>query len=154
MLIGDVTIGRFVPPRVRAQLAVPLLLLLAVPNLLFALEPGVWVAAVTVCVASVGYGASLVQQERLMSLTPPELSGHALGLHSAGMLTMQGVSAALAGTLAQLTTPGAAMALMAAGSVCVTVALVGAGRRTGRGAVVPGADDELRTAGDPGAIRA
>ncbi|MEU6230123.1 MFS transporter [Streptomyces sp. NPDC047042] len=137
MLIGDVTVGRFVPPRVRRQLAVPLLLLLAVPNLLFAVGPGVWTAAVTVCVASVGYGASLVQQERLMSLTPAELSGHALGLHSAGMLTMQGVSAALAGTLAQLATPGAAMALMAAGSVCVTVGLAGAGRRvaaTGAGA--------------------
>ena len=133
MLIGDVTIGRFVPPRVRGRLAVPLLLLLAVPNLAFALDPGTWPAAVTVCVASVGYGAGLVQQERLMSLTPPELSGHALGLHSAGMLTMQGVSAALAGTVAQLTSPGAAMALMAAGSVCVTVGLVAAGRREGRG---------------------
>lgn len=129
MLIGDVTIGRFVPPRLRRQLAVPLLLLLAVPNLVFALGPGVWTAAVMVCVASVGYGASLVQQERLMSLTPPELSGHALGLHSAGMLTMQGMSAALAGTIAQLASPGAAMAVMAAGSVCVTVGLVGAGRR-------------------------
>jgi MFS family permease len=132
MLIGDVTIGRFVPPRLRRRLAVPLLLLLAVPNLLFALNPGVQAAAVTVCVASVGYGASLVQQERLMSLTPPELSGHALGLHSAGMLTMQGVSAALAGTIAQLASPGAAMAVMAAGSVCVTVGLVAAGRREGR----------------------
>lgn len=129
MLIGDVTIGRFVPPRLRRQLAVPLMLLLAVPNLVFALGPGVWTAAVMVCVASVGYGASLVQQERLMSLTPPELSGHALGLHSAGMLTMQGMSAALAGTIAQLASPGAAMAVMAAGSVCVTVGLVGAGRR-------------------------
>ncbi|WP_229695002.1 MFS transporter [Streptomyces lacrimifluminis] len=133
MLIGDVTIGRFVAPRLRRQLAVPLLLLLAVPNLLFALTPEMWAAAVTVCVASVGYGASLVQQERLMSLTPPELSGHALGLHSAGMLTMQGVSAALAGTIAQLTSPGAAMTVMAAGSVCVTAALVAAGRREGRG---------------------
>ncbi|NEA64578.1 MFS transporter [Streptomyces sp. SID12488] len=133
MLIGDVTIGRFVSPRLRRRLAVPLLLLLAAPNLVFALGPGVWAAAVTVCVASVGYGASLVQQERLMSLTPPELSGHALGLHSAGMLTMQGVSAALAGTIAQLTSPGAAMTVMAAGSVCVTVGLVAAGRREGRG---------------------
>ena len=33
-----------------------------------------------------------------MALTPDELSGHALGLHSAGMLTMQGVAAALAGS--------------------------------------------------------
>ncbi|WP_405820448.1 MFS transporter [Streptomyces sp. NBC_01390] len=149
MLIGDVTIGRFVPPGRRRQLAVPLLLLLAVPNLLFALRPGVWAAAVTVCVASIGYGASLVQQERLMSLTPPELSGHALGLHSAGMLTMQGVSAALAGTVAQLTSPATAMTVMAAGSVCVTVGLVAAGRRAERRTVVPGPDDELRE----GAVR-
>ncbi|WP_369032335.1 MFS transporter [Streptomyces adonidis] len=155
MLIGDVTIGRFVPPRLRRRLAVPLLLLLAVPNLLFAFGPGVWVAALTVCVASVGYGASLVQQERLMSLTPPELSGHALGLHSAGMLTMQGVSAALAGTIAQLTSPGAAMALMAAGSVCVTVGLVVAGRRTERGragneCATPAAREEMGVTYAPG----
>ncbi|MGW3651203.1 MFS transporter [Streptomyces sp. NPDC000878] len=155
MLIGDVTVGRFVPPRVRRQLAVPLLLLLAVPNLLFAFGPGAWVAALTVCVASVGYGASLVQQERLMSLTPPELSGHALGLHSAGMLTMQGVSAALAGTIAQLTSPGAAMTAMAAGSVCVTVGLVVAGRRAEHGrpeneCATPTAREELGVTHTPG----
>ena len=56
--------------------------------------------------ASVGYSASLLLQERLMALTPDELSGHALGLHSSGMLTMQGVGAALAGAVAQLTSPG------------------------------------------------
>ena len=73
--------------------------------------------------ASVGYAASLLLQERLMSLTPEELSGHALGLHSSGMLTMQGVGAALAGAVAELTSPATAMAVMAAASVVVTVAL-------------------------------
>ncbi|WP_232838540.1 MFS transporter [Streptomyces geranii] len=158
MLIGDITIGRFVPPRLRRQLAVPLLLLLAVPNLFFALTPGAWVAALTVCVASVGYGASLVQQERLMSLTPPELSGHALGLHSAGMLTAQGVSAALAGTIAQLTSPATAMTSMAAGSVCVTVGLVlaGRGRRPGGSGdecATPTAREELGVTHAPGSPR-
>jgi hypothetical protein len=82
-----------------------------------------------VTLASVGFGASLVQQERLMALTPDELSGHALGLHSSGMLTMQGVAAALAGSIAQLTSPGTAMTLMAAASGGVTVALATAARR-------------------------
>ena len=58
-----------------------------------------------------------------MVLTPDELSGHALGLHSSGMLAMQGVGAAFAGGVAQLTSPATAMALMAAISIAVTLAL-------------------------------
>lgn len=130
MLAGDVTVCRLLPPAVRARLATPLLLLLAAPYLLFVARPALPVAVVCVTVASVGFGASLVQQERLMSLTPDELAGHALGLHSAGMLTMQGVGAALAGSVAQLTSPAAAMTVMAAGSVAVTLALATAARRS------------------------
>ena len=58
-----------------------------------------------------------------MTLTPDELSGHALGLHSSGMLAMQGVGAALAGAIAQQTSAATAMAVMAAASPAVTVAL-------------------------------
>ncbi|MGW3123567.1 MFS transporter [Streptomyces sp. NPDC001107] len=131
MFVGDVTVGRLVPAALRPRLATPLLLLLAMPYLLFALRPALpWSAALAV-IASVGFGASLVQQERLMALTPDELSGHALGLHSAGMLTMQGVAAALAGSVAQLTSPAAAMTAMAAASAVVTSTLAWAGRRTG-----------------------
>jgi MFS family permease len=129
MFAGDVTVGRLVPTAVRRRLATPLLLLLAGPYLFFALRPALPLAAVAVTLASVGFGASLVQQERLMALTPDELSGHALGLHSSGMLTMQGVAAALAGSIAQLTSPGTAMTLMAAASGGVTVALATAARR-------------------------
>lgn len=123
MLAGDVLVGRFAPARWRARLGAPLLLLLAVPYLVFVLGPPVPVAVAAVTVASIGYGASLVLQQRLMELTPSELSGHALGLHSSGMITMQGVAAALAGALAEHTSPGTAMAVMAAASVAVTLAL-------------------------------
>ncbi|MGW7044988.1 MFS transporter [Streptomyces avermitilis] len=123
MLVGDVTTGRFLAPRVRARLGIPFLLLLAAPYLLFALRPGVALAAVCVAVASIGFGSSLIQQERLVSLIPDELSGHGLGLHTAGMLTMQGVSAALAGGIAQLTSPGPAMTVMAVASITVTLTL-------------------------------
>ncbi|MEU5521371.1 MFS transporter [Streptomyces sp. NPDC047860] len=123
MLAGDVAVGRLIPPGRRRRLATPLLLLLATPYLLFVLHPPLPVAAALAAVASAGFGASLVQQERLMRLTPPELSGHALGLHSSGMLTMQGTSAALAGGLAELTSPPTAMTALALTSATVTLLL-------------------------------
>ena len=123
MLAGDTLAGRFVPQPWREWLGAPLRLLLAVPYLIFALHPSLPLAAAAVAVASVGYSASLLLQQRLMTLTPDELSGHALGLHSCGLLAMQGVGAVIAGVIAQLTSPGTAMALMAAISITVTLAL-------------------------------
>ncbi|MDX3229535.1 MFS transporter [Streptomyces sp. ME19-01-6] len=123
MLVGDILTGRFVPPRWRERLGAPLRLLLAAPYLVFALHPALPLAAAAVTLASVGFAASLLLQERLMALTPEELSGHALGLHFSGMLTMQGVGAACAGAVAQHTSPATAMAVMAAASVAVTLAL-------------------------------
>lgn len=58
-----------------------------------------------------------------MALTPDELSGHALGLHSAGMLTMQGVCALLAGAVAERTSPATGITVLAAASVAVTLIL-------------------------------
>ncbi|MER6014195.1 MFS transporter [Streptomyces bluensis] len=129
MLAGDVTVGRFLTPAVRSRLITPFLLLLAAPYLLFAVRPPLAVAAGCVALASVGFAASLLQQERLLSLTPPHLTGHALGLHSSGMLTLQGVSAALAGAVAQVTSAAAAMAVLAGASVAVTLMLAAAPSR-------------------------
>jgi MFS family permease len=123
MLTGDTLAGRFVPADWRERLGAPLRLLLAAPYLIFALHPGLPLAAAAVAAASVGYSATLMLQQRLMALTPDELSGHALGLHSSGMLTMQGVGAALAGAIAQQTSPSVAMAVLAAVSVTVTLTL-------------------------------
>ncbi|MFG2830148.1 MFS transporter [Streptomyces sp. NPDC048434] len=138
MFVGDVTVGRLVPPAWRPRLAVPLRLLLAMPYLFFVLRPGVALSAVATAVASVGFGASLVLQERLMSRTPDDLAGQALGLHFVGMSTLQGVSAALAGTVAQLTSPATAMTVLAAGSVTVTLTLAALGRHEERQSAVPG----------------
>lgn len=125
MLAGDTVVGRFVPERLRARLAAPLQLLLAAPYLLFALGTGLppVAAAAAVAVSAVGYGASLLYQERLLARVPEESSGHALGLHGSGMLACQGLAAALAGGLAQLTSPATAMALLALASLAVTAAL-------------------------------
>ncbi|GAA4867755.1 MFS transporter [Kitasatospora terrestris] len=131
MLAGDTAVGRFLPRRWRGRLGAPLRLLLAAPYLLFALGPALPLALTAVTLASVGYAASLLLQEQLMELTPEELGGHALGLHSSGMLTFQGVGAALAGAVAGWTSPATAMAVLGALSVAVTLALgpVGGARR-------------------------
>ncbi|NUT97435.1 MAG: MFS transporter [Saccharothrix sp.] len=129
MFAGDLAVGRLVPPAVRPKLATPLRLLLAVPYLFFFLQPGVVWSAVAVTVASAGFAASLVLQERLMSLIPDDLSGQALGLHGTGVVAFQGVGVLIAGTLAQLTSPGTAMTVTAALSATVTLVLAALGRR-------------------------
>lgn len=138
MFVGDMAVGRLVPPALRPRLATPLRLLLAAPYLFFFLRPGVALSAVAVTVASVGFAASLVLQERLMSLTPDDLTGQALGLHATGMAALQGVGAVIAGTLAQLTSPATAMTLMAAASVTVTLTLAALNRHDERQPTAPG----------------
>jgi MFS family permease len=123
MLAGDTLAGRFVSPRWRDRLGPWMRLLLACPYLVFIAHPALAVACAACAVASVGYSATLMLQQRLMALTPDELSGHALGLHLSCMLAMQGVGAALAGTIAEWTSPASGMAVMAATSVAVTLAL-------------------------------
>ena len=130
MLAGDTLAGRFVPARLRRPLTTPVQLLLAAPYLLVALAPPLPLAVLLVAVASVGYSGSLLLQDRLVELTPDRLRGQSLGLHSAGMLTMQAVAATLAGAVAQLVTPALAMAVMAIGSILVSTLLIRPLRRS------------------------
>jgi MFS family permease len=123
MLAGDTALGRFVPARWRGRLISPLRLLLAVPYLLFAVHPPMPLAALAVAVASFGYGASLLLQDRLIALTPQDIRGQALGLNSSGMLTMQAVGATIAGVIAEHVSPASAMTIMAVASVITTLAL-------------------------------
>ncbi|MFS0696203.1 MFS transporter [Streptomyces nitrosporeus] len=130
MLAGDTLVGRF-PPARGGTAPVRLLLLLAAPYLLFALRPGLPWALVLAAAASTGFSASLLLQERLLALTPRAMTGQALGLHSCGMLTAQGAAAALAGAVAQWVPAGTAIAVMAAASAVVTLALAPGLRRDG-----------------------
>lgn len=123
MLAGDFSAGRLIPPRLRPRFVTPLRLLLAAPYLLFILPLGVPTAVGMVAIASTGFGAGLLLQERLIALTDDSIRGQALGLHSSGMMTMQAVGASLAGLIAQHVPPGAAIAMMGSASLLVTVAL-------------------------------
>ncbi|WP_432972288.1 MFS transporter [Dactylosporangium sp. CA-233914] len=129
MLAGDMLAGRFLPARLRRPLTTPVQLLLAVPYLAFAAAPPLAVALPLVVIASVGYCGSLLLQDRLVELTPAQLRGHSLGLHTSGMVTMQAVGATLAGAVAQTMPAGRAMAVMAVASIAVSALLARAYRR-------------------------
>ncbi|ONK12365.1 hypothetical protein [Streptomyces sp. MP131-18] len=142
MLIGDAAMGRFVPAAWRPRLITPLRLLLAVPFLLFALPATLRLplplAAAAALIACTGYSASLLLQEQLIARTPENVRGQALGLQSAGTMTMQAVGASLAGAVAQWLPPGGAMGVMAAASLLVSLALTPALVRLARTPPTPG----------------
>lgn len=123
MLAGDVLVGRLLTARRRQPLTEPLRLLLATPYLLFFLALPVGVAVGLVLIASIGYAATLLLQEQLLAITPAHLSGHALGLHNSGMLTMQAVGAAVAGVIASRLPAGTAIGCLAVASIAVTLSL-------------------------------
>lgn len=85
----------------------------------------------------VGYrelAASLGQQELLIKLMPRAMSGQLLGAESAARVTCQGLCAALAGATAELIPAGMSIAVLAAGSVLVSILLTPALRRAERAA--------------------
>jgi MFS family permease len=152
MLLGDVVIGRFVPPAVRDRLAGPLRVLLAAPYLLFLLRPPLPVAAALAVIASMGYAASLPLQERLIAHTEPGVRGQVLGLFGTGLTGMQGIGSVLAGALAATLGAGPAAAAtaicgMAIASLAVNVLLIPGLRRSRPAvpaAVSPGAPQPER----------
>ncbi len=122
MLLGDLTVGRLLTADRRRRCAFALRLLLAAPYLLFALQPPVPVLTAAVFVAGAGFAATLPLQEQLLASTPDQVRGQVQGVESAGRMTWQGLGAAVAGGLAQLLTPAAAITTLAAVSVTITVA--------------------------------
>jgi hypothetical protein len=129
-MVGDLTIGRFVPPGWRDRIIEPLRLLLAVPYLLFFLTPPPAVAVPIGFLAAAGYAASLPLQDRLIRNTDDAVQGQVLGLHMNGMMLWQAIGALIAGTVASFVPPATAMGAMAAASTAVTLLLVPGLRRS------------------------
>jgi predicted MFS family arabinose efflux permease len=142
MMTGDLVVGRVLGASRRRRWNPAMRFLLAVPFLPFLLTLPLWLAAAFVALGSVGYAASLAQQEMLVAVTPPELRGQVLGLESALRMTMFGVCAVLAGAVADLWTPGWTMTACAVASVVASAVLVRPLSRVSRSAL-RAADREL-----------
>jgi predicted MFS family arabinose efflux permease len=123
MLCGDVLVGRVLDARQRRRWGTPLRVLLAAAFLPFVLPLPLAVAAALAALGSVGYGASLLQQEQLVVLAPEDVRGQALGVEGSARTAAQGACAVLAGALADAVGAGLAITLLAASSLVVTALL-------------------------------
>jgi MFS family permease len=137
MLAGDLVMGRVLNEAQRRRSAAWLRLWLAVPFLVFVLEPGVTLAAILAGTACLGFAATLAQQELLVRLTPPSLAGQVLGVDSAARVACQGFGALLAGVVAETVPVANAIVLLALGSVLVSLALTPSLTRIGERAASP-----------------
>ncbi|MFI6387570.1 MFS transporter [Nonomuraea sp. NPDC050547] len=132
MAVGEFTVGRFAAPSLRERLSLPLAVLLGVPWLFFALEPGVvWAAVLTACAAA-GLAYQLGLQRRFLEAVPEHVRGQAFGLQSAGLMTGQAAGAAIVGGVGELTGPPTAMVIGGAAGVVVALALFRQLRGTAR----------------------
>ena len=152
MMTGDLVVGRYLSWQRRRSVAHWLRFLLAVPFLGFAFDLPLAVLCILVAVGSSGYSASLAQQEILVDLTPSEMRGQVLGLESALRMTTFGVTAILAGALADLTAAAPVMTALAVASLLVSVVLsrplARIGSPHGSGPAAEGLQT-VRASGDP-----
>ena len=111
MLAGEFVVGRFLPPGRRERLTPWLALLLGVPLMVFAVRPGIAVAAVALGLAAAGMSYHLGLARRFLEAAPEAFRGQAFGLLNTGMMTLQGLTMAGAGALAEALAPGTVMAL-------------------------------------------
>ena len=122
MMIGSLLIGRIVGPDARLRLLVPLMTVVGLPLVGFAVGglPVVLCGALLV-VAGTGFAFGLAIQQRFREVVPVEERGQAFSLLSTGLMTAQGVSPALAGALAGVLPVGNVIALCGAVSVLTAV---------------------------------
>ncbi|MEV4140479.1 MFS transporter [Dactylosporangium sp. NPDC049742] len=120
MLLGNFVAGRFLRPTLRERLAGPFLLLLGTPLIAVLAAPPLPVLAALLVIAGTGFAYGLGLQRAFLAAAPEARRGQLFALLSTGMMTLQGLSPLLLGTVAELTSP--ALAIASAGAATVLVA--------------------------------
>ena len=123
MLAGDVVIGRFCRPAMRRRLVFPLALMTGAPLLALILHPPWLVVAAALFGCGFGFGYMLGIQQAFLDSLPEGLRGQGFGLLSTGLMGGQGVTPPLAGAVAAVAGPAAAMAATGAATVLATCCL-------------------------------
>lgn len=119
MLLGNLVIGRFVRPATRERLVAVLVTVLGLPLLVFVFNPPWPVCAALLLVTGSGLAYSLGLQRAFLDALPEASRGQAFGLLSSGMMTVQGVGPAVFGSVAEVTSVGAAMSFAGIAVLCV-----------------------------------
>ncbi|MQY12047.1 hypothetical protein SRB5_21760 [Streptomyces sp. RB5] len=131
-IAGEVLAGTALGPGGRARVVAPLAAARLVPYLLYALHPGVPVAAVVLAVAGLAEAYTLGLDRMFVDAVPEELRGRAMTLLQAGLMTIQGLGMAAAGAAAEFVPVQYVVAGAGAlGTVCVLLVLAGLRRTEG-----------------------
>lgn len=124
--LGAILLTRIVPPVWRLRLLGPLAVATSAVLLPTGLAPGLWVTVALWAVCGILGAHDAVTSATFMRAVPDESRGQAYGLAAAALQAAQGIGIALAGVLAELTTPATAIAVFAAVGV-----LAGSGAAAG-----------------------
>jgi predicted MFS family arabinose efflux permease len=120
MILGEVVVGRLLPPGARERLVVPLVVILGLPLLAFVATPGPVLAGALLLISGTGFAYCLGIQRKFLDAVGEYRRGQAFGLLAAGLMTCQGLGPAVFGALAEVIPAGTSIA--AAGAVTVLTA--------------------------------
>ncbi|MFD8638730.1 MFS transporter [Streptomyces zaomyceticus] len=100
-IAGELFAGSFLTASTRSRIVLPLALTGVLPYLLYAVEPGVALAAVALFLAGATGAYTLGLDAWFVAAVPEEQRGRAMTLMTAGMMTVQGIGMAGAGVAAE-----------------------------------------------------
>ncbi|MET9931784.1 MULTISPECIES: MFS transporter [unclassified Streptomyces] len=133
---GELLAGSLLSAAARSRIVVPLAVTGVLPYLLYAVEPGVVLAAAALFLAGATGAHTLGLDARFVAAVPEERRGRAMTLMTAGMMTVQGVGMAGAGLAAEFVPVRTVVAgTGVAGTLCLLAAaaeLRAAGATEGR----------------------
>ncbi|MFF1441410.1 MFS transporter [Streptomyces sp. NPDC058295] len=139
-IAGELYAGSRLRPVTRERVALPLVCVILLPYLGYALHPGLAVSLLLLVVSGAGSAYTLGLDRWIVRDVPEELRGRAMTLLTAGLMTFQGVGMALAGVAAELVGVAAAVTGAGAlGTVCCVLAALEVRRTEGR----DGADHDM-----------
>ncbi|MFD5771076.1 MFS transporter [Streptomyces sp. NPDC127049] len=100
-IAGELLAGAVLRPATRSRLVAPLLLVTFLPFLLYALRPGLALAALALALSGAAGAYVLGLDAWFVAAVPEEKRGRAMTLMTAGMMTVQGLGMAGAGLVAE-----------------------------------------------------
>ncbi|MFF9146695.1 MFS transporter [Streptomyces sp. NPDC014861] len=100
-IAGELLAGAVLRPATRSRLVAPLLLVTFLPFLLYALRPGLALAALALGLSGAAGAYVLGLDAWFVAAVPEEQRGRAMTLMTAGMMTVQGLGMAGAGLVAE-----------------------------------------------------
>ncbi|MFH8794684.1 MFS transporter [Streptomyces sp. NPDC017941] len=98
---GEVYAGSALTSAARARIVLPLATTTLLPLLAYGCTPGLAWALPALVLAGAGSAYTLGLDRWFVDAVPPELRGRAMTVHTAGLMTLQGVGMALAGLAAE-----------------------------------------------------